>query len=79
MALRKQSSLKSIHEDKVRLLAEQNQARAYLGLPLLKIKIRKCVSCGSLFESIEERTCGCSEEQRNQLASYMGVEALVGY
>ena len=36
-----------------------NKARSHIGLKPLRIKIRKCISCGTNFESIEARTCGC--------------------
>ena len=79
MIVRRKQNVRPIGEDRLRILAEQSEARVRVGLPALKVKTRKCISCGSLFESVEERTCGCSEEKRSQLASYMGVDVLVGY
>ena len=40
-------------------IEEQNKARALAKLPLIEIKVRKCLSCGTLFESAGERNCGC--------------------
>jgi uncharacterized paraquat-inducible protein A len=36
---------------------KQNQARAELGLPLLVIKERKCLSCDKTFLSASNRRC----------------------
>lgn len=38
-------------------LNEVNEVRRELGLPLLSVKIRKCIQCSNSFESIEARTC----------------------
>ena len=43
----------------LRLLDDQNRARMDAGLDLIKIRIRRCLSCGGLFESTEKRLCGC--------------------
>ena len=38
-------------------LTEVNEARREVGLPLLSVKVRKCIQCGEQFASIESRTC----------------------
>lgn len=38
-------------------LTEVNEARREVGLPLLSVKVRKCIQCGEPFASVESRTC----------------------
>lgn len=40
-------------------LIEINEARLAIGLRPIKMKQRKCLKCGSSFQSLGERTCGC--------------------
>ena len=40
-------------------LIEINEAREAIGLKPLKVKKRNCLKCGTEFESLGERTCGC--------------------
>jgi hypothetical protein len=42
-----------------RALMDQNTARSAIGLSRIEIKIRRCLSCGCLFESTQNRLCGC--------------------
>lgn len=37
----------------------RNRARRECGLVPIKITVRKCLTCGILFESAGNRTCGC--------------------
>lgn len=79
MLLQKKAQVRAIRQDHIKDLSAQNEARTRLGLAALKIRVRRCISCKSLFESLEARTCGCSEEKRGQVISFMGNDALVGY
>ena len=45
--------------EKAQAFNEQNQVRREFGLREMKIVIRRCLHCKQLFESIENRTCGC--------------------
>lgn len=47
--------------------AEQQEARRVNGLPLMKIKHRKCLSCEKGFKSQGYRICdSCYEEERER-------------
>lgn len=37
----------------------KNKARTDCGLSPIRVKVRSCMSCGGLFESMGNRTCGC--------------------
>ena len=51
--------IKRLQVFNLRLLDDQNRARADAGLDPIQIRIRRCLSCGGLFESTENRLCGC--------------------
>jgi hypothetical protein len=51
--------IKKLEDFYLRQLTEQNAARSAIGLAKIMIKIRRCLSCGSLFESTHNRLCGC--------------------
>lgn len=40
-------------------IQQKNVARKLAGLPEIRIQVRKCIACGSFFESAGNRTCGC--------------------
>lgn len=40
-------------------VTNQNKARAACGLAPLTVSIRSCLVCGSKFESVGNRLCGC--------------------
>lgn len=44
-------------------LKEKNKARADLGLSDIKLKVRRCLRCQKLFESLGNRLCGCTIPQ----------------
>jgi hypothetical protein len=52
-------TLKKLPPSVVKDLELKNYARKMAGLSLIKIKVRTCLSCGSLFESAGNFTCGC--------------------
>ena len=43
----------------------KNEARRLSSLKLIEIKIRKCIACDSLFESVGDRICGCNTGKRS--------------
>lgn len=45
----------SVHKE----VTLMNRARELAGLSPIIVKIRRCISCGTLFESVGHRTCGC--------------------
>ena len=51
--------VKKLGPFQARALMDQNTARSAIGLSKIEIKIRRCLSCGSLFESTQNRLCGC--------------------
>lgn len=42
-------------------IEQKNVSRGLAGLPPIVIKIRRCTSCNSLFESAGNKTCGCDK------------------
>ncbi len=56
---------------------DQNAARANAGLPTIEPKIRTCLKCQELFESIGNRVCyECNERNRAISTSLLGIEAI---
>ena len=46
----------------------KNHARRLANLAPIKIRIRRCISCLSLFESAGNRTCGCNTRSTGYIA-----------
>jgi hypothetical protein len=44
----------------LRDLREKNKARKLAGLAPIEVKVRACNACGQSFESIGNRSCGCT-------------------
>ena len=59
----------SNHERSV--FRDTNEARLEAGFKPIEMRVRKCLSCGTLFESIGNRMCGCI---RGQVTSLFGIE-----
>jgi hypothetical protein len=53
-------SIRRLSETVRRDLEQKNRARILVDLPPIEVKVRKCVVCGSSFESIGNRACGCA-------------------
>jgi hypothetical protein len=51
--------VKKIRAGATRDLDKINKARVSAGLKPLVVKVRRCLICKCLFESLEQRTCGC--------------------
>lgn len=52
----------------VKDIEQKNVARRLAGLSPIVIKVRRCISCGSKFESAGNRTCGCSSRTAGTIA-----------
>ena len=59
---------KTLPPSVVKDIEQKNIARKLAGLPLIYIKVRKCLSCGAPFESAGNRTCGCSSRTTGMIA-----------
>ena len=46
----------------------KNHARRLASLSPIRIKVRTCISCGTLFESAGNRTCGCNTRSTGYIA-----------
>ncbi len=46
----------------------KNHARRLADLSPIRIKVRQCISCGALFESAGNRTCGCNTRSTGYIA-----------
>jgi hypothetical protein len=46
----------------------KNHARRLANLSPIRIKVRTCISCGALFESAGNRTCGCNTRSTGYIA-----------
>jgi hypothetical protein len=46
----------------------KNHARKLASLSPIKIKIRRCISCNTIFESAGNRTCGCNTRSTGYIA-----------
>ena len=42
------------------IIEQKNAARKLAGLPPILTRIRRCLTCGSMFQSAGNRTCGCT-------------------
>jgi len=60
--------IKALPPSVVKDIEQKNVARRLAGLPLIHIKVRHCLICGSLFESSGNRTCGCSNRVAGTIA-----------
>jgi hypothetical protein len=52
----------------VKDIEQKNIARRLAGLSPIVIKTRRCIACGSMFESAGNRTCGCSSRTAGTIA-----------
>jgi len=46
----------------------KNHARKLAGLSPIRVKIRKCIACGTMFQSAGNRTCGCQSRSSGYIA-----------
>jgi hypothetical protein len=57
--------IKRLSPEILRDLKEKNALRRMYGLRQLVIKVRRCLACNSLFESLGNGTCGCRQSRGN--------------
>jgi len=60
--------IKHLPPSVIKDINSKNHARKLANLSPIKVKIRQCISCGSLFESAGNRTCGCSPRSSGSIA-----------
>jgi hypothetical protein len=46
----------------------KNHARRLANLSPIRIRVRQCISCGTMFESAGNRTCGCNTRSTGFIA-----------
>lgn len=61
-------SIKTLPPSVVKDIEQKNIARRLASLSPIVIKVRRCIACGSLFESAGNRTCGCSSRTTGMIA-----------
>ena len=62
------SRIKTLPPSVVKDIEQKNIARRLAGLSPISIKVRRCIACGSPFESAGNRTCGCSSRTAGTIA-----------
>lgn len=60
--------VKTLPPSVVKDIEQKNIARRLANLSPIVIKVRRCIACGSLFESAGNRTCGCSSRTAGTIA-----------
>lgn len=60
--------IKTLPPSVVKDIEQKNIARRLAGLSSIHIRVRRCLSCGSMFESSGNRTCGCSSRTAGSIA-----------
>jgi hypothetical protein len=60
--------IKTLPISVVKDIEQKNIARRLAGLSALIIQVRRCLTCGSYFESSGNRTCGCSARVAGSIA-----------
>lgn len=61
-------SIKQLPPSVLKDIELKNYARRLANLAPIKIRIRRCISCLSLFESAGNRTCGCNTRSTSSIA-----------
>ncbi len=54
------SKIKYLPPSVMKDIEQKNAARKLAGLPSIVTRIRRCLTCGSMFQSAGNRTCGCA-------------------
>jgi hypothetical protein len=60
--------IKTLPPSVVKDIEQKNIARRLAALSPIVIKVRRCIACGSPFESAGNRTCGCSSRTAGTIA-----------
>ena len=62
------SKVKKLPPSVVKDIELKNHARRLANLSPIRIKVRACISCGTMFESACNRTCGCNTRSTGFIA-----------
>lgn len=54
------SKVKYLPPSVMKDIEQKNAARKLAGLPPIITRIRRCLTCGAMFQSAGNRTCGCT-------------------
>lgn len=54
------SKIKYLPPSVMKDIEQKNAARKLAGLPPILTRIRRCLTCGTMFQSAGNRTCGCT-------------------
>lgn len=60
--------VKTLPPSVVKDIEQKNIARKLAGLAPIHVRVRRCLTCGSRFESSGNRTCGCSSRTAGSIA-----------
>ena len=59
----KKNKIRRLPAQTVKDVKVKNLARRLAGLSPLRIKVVSCLSCGQMFETVANRTCGCNRDK----------------
>lgn len=62
------NKVKKLPPSVIKDIEQKNHARRLAQLTPIKISVRQCLSCGELFESAGNRTCGCNTRSTGYIA-----------
>lgn len=65
-------NIKWLSSVKKKELEEQNIARQGCGLSMIQPKLRRCLACNTIFQSISRRLCGCTDRQDSHILGFDG-------
>ncbi|MBX9702965.1 MAG: hypothetical protein K2X39_02305, partial [Silvanigrellaceae bacterium] len=60
--------IKTLPPSVIKDIEQKNIARRLASLSPIQVKVRRCLTCGSMFESAGNRTCGCSSRTAGTIA-----------
>lgn len=60
--------IKTLPPSVIKDIEQKNIARRLAGLSSIHVRVRRCLTCGSMFESAGNRTCGCSSRAAGTIA-----------
>jgi hypothetical protein len=66
------NQIKWLSSIKKKELEEQNIARQGCGLSMIQPKLRRCLACHGIFQSIGRRLCGCTDRQDSHILGFDG-------
>lgn len=60
--------VKTLPPSVIKDIEQKNIARRLAGLSPIHVRVRRCLTCGSMFESAGNRTCGCTSRTAGTIA-----------